>query len=219
MSLKDGSEGPCGRLKLSLRGAAPAYCRAPRIGVEVPPARAQSAPTLTGQPRRGRWKELWFLGGDKFGLGARKGARGYIKRDAVAGKERRVAHNPLRARDLGFYRGDLGRERFQRMLVLLEPSADTTRCRGRFQMKGSRRLARRYASGIRETDAVKYFSAGLLRIIRLDTSKLDHFGPLLGLIGDELAEVGRRAGNHCEAQVGNPRLELGIGEGCVDSPC
>jgi hypothetical protein len=56
----------------------------------------------------------------------------------------------------------------------------------------------------------------LLRLIRLDTSKLDHFGPLLDLIGDALAEVGRRAGSHCDAQVGKPCLELGVGKGCVD---
>ena len=45
---------------------------------------------------------------------------------------------------------------------------------------------------------------------------LDHLGPLLGFVGDELAEVGGRAGKHRAAKVGEPRIHLGIGEGRVD---
>ena len=44
----------------------------------------------------------------------------------------------------------------------------------------------------------------------------DHLGPLLGLLGDELAEVAGRSWKHCAAQVGKSRLYLGIGEARID---
>jgi hypothetical protein len=50
----------------------------------------------------------------------------------------------------------------------------------------------------------------------LDTRRLDHLGPLLGLIGDKLSEVGGRSGQHSAAQIGEARLDLGIGERGVD---
>ena len=50
----------------------------------------------------------------------------------------------------------------------------------------------------------------------LDVGRPDHLGPFLGFFRDQLAEVGGRAGKHRAAQVGKPRLELGIGEGGVD---
>src|SRR5262249_3767254 len=50
----------------------------------------------------------------------------------------------------------------------------------------------------------------------LDTRRLDHPGPLLGLIGDKLSEVGGRSGQHGAAQIGEARLDLGIGEASVD---
>ena len=34
---------------------------------------------------------------------------------------------------------------------------------------------------------------GASRLLRLDTSKLDHLGPLLGFVGDELTKISRRA--------------------------
>src|SRR5215510_899712 len=52
--------------------------------------------------------------------------------------------------------------------------------------------------------------------LRLDVGGSDHLGPLLGFIGDQLAEVSGRAG-HCRAsQVSEPRLDLGIGESRVN---
>src|SRR5262245_48778096 len=51
--------------------------------------------------------------------------------------------------------------------------------------------------------------------LRLDARELDHLGPLLGLVGDQLAKVDRGAGKHRAAQVGKPRHDLGIGESCV----
>jgi hypothetical protein len=55
-----------------------------------------------------------------------------------------------------------------------------------------------------------------LGLVRLDASKFDHLAPLLGFGRDELAEVGRRAGKHRAAQVGQPRLDLGLGERAVN---
>ena len=52
--------------------------------------------------------------------------------------------------------------------------------------------------------------------VRLRAREFDHLGPLLGFLGDELAEIGRRAGHHRAAQVSKPRLDLGIGETGVD---
>jgi len=54
------------------------------------------------------------------------------------------------------------------------------------------------------------------RSVRLDAGELDHLGPLLGFVGYELAEIGRRARKYRAAEVGQPRLNLGIGEGCID---
>src|SRR5262249_58037849 len=43
-----------------------------------------------------------------------------------------------------------------------------------------------------------------------------HFAPLLGLVGDKLTEVAGRARKDAAAEVGKPRLDLGIGETSVD---
>src|SRR5215472_3862207 len=51
---------------------------------------------------------------------------------------------------------------------------------------------------------------------RFDVGRPDHLGPLLGLFGDELAEVGRRAWKCGGAPLRKPRLHLGIGKGRVD---
>src|SRR5262245_60660320 len=52
--------------------------------------------------------------------------------------------------------------------------------------------------------------------LRLDVRGPDHLAPLLGLFGDELAEVGRRACKRPASQIGKSRLDLGIGETRVD---
>src|SRR5215467_6166384 len=54
--------------------------------------------------------------------------------------------------------------------------------------------------------------------LRLDASGLDHFGPPLGIVGDELAEVGGRAGEYFTTEFGHPRLHRRIGDGRVDLP-
>ena len=54
--------------------------------------------------------------------------------------------------------------------------------------------------------------------LRLDAGEPDHLAPLLGFVRDELAEVGGRARKHRAAQIGKPRLHLGIGERGVDLP-
>src|SRR3984893_2569528 len=53
---------------------------------------------------------------------------------------------------------------------------------------------------------------------RLGAGKSDHLGPLIGFFGDEPSEVGRRARQRDAAQVGNPRLPLGISKTRVDFP-
>ena len=59
--------------------------------------------------------------------------------------------------------------------------------------------ARRYVptavfAAVRRTGVTECSSGGSLR---LDACELDHLGPLLGFVGDELAEVGRRERKHC----------------------
>ena len=39
-------------------------------------------------------------------------------------------------------------------------------------------------------------SAAQTDLLRLDVGRPDHLGPFLGFVGDELAEVGGRAGKH-----------------------
>jgi hypothetical protein len=53
-------------------------------------------------------------------------------------------------------------------------------------------------------------------LVRLGAGELDHLAPLLGLISDELPEVGGRAGKRSAAHVGNPRVDLRVGETRVD---
>src|SRR6266446_2261259 len=54
------------------------------------------------------------------------------------------------------------------------------------------------------------------RSVRFGTGELDHLGPLLCLVRDELAEVGGRKRKHRAAQFGDPRLQLRIDESCID---
>src|SRR5262249_32257464 len=54
------------------------------------------------------------------------------------------------------------------------------------------------------------------RSLRFDAGGLDHLGPLLGIFGDDRAEVGGRAGTHGPTKVGKPCLDFGIGEARVD---
>src|SRR5262249_26467685 len=48
--------------------------------------------------------------------------------------------------------------------------------------------------------------------VRLDVGRPDHLAPFLGVVGDELAKVGGRADSWCATQIGEPRLDLMIGE-------
>src|SRR5262245_56415457 len=50
----------------------------------------------------------------------------------------------------------------------------------------------------------------------LNVGGADHFAPLLGLICDELGEVGGRARQRRTTHIGKPRLEGGVGKRGVD---
>src|SRR5262249_15267289 len=52
--------------------------------------------------------------------------------------------------------------------------------------------------------------------LRLDVGRPDHLAPLLGLVGNEPAEVGGRAREHRVAQLGDARPDLGIIEASID---
>src|SRR5262245_40864682 len=55
-----------------------------------------------------------------------------------------------------------------------------------------------------------------LGLFRLGARELDDLGPLLGVFGDELCKVGGRARKRSAAQVGKPRLDLGVSETRID---
>jgi len=66
---------------------------------------------------------------------------------------------------------------------------------------------------LRTACLIRSSSAALsLVLVRLDAREFNYFSPLLGFVGDELAEVGGRPWKHCAANVGKPRFHLGIGE-------
>src|SRR5262245_51643633 len=77
----------------------------------------------------------------------------------------------------------------------------------------SRRSAcwRTSAPAIRGTGVTEY-----RRSLRLDVGRPDHLAPLLGVVGDELAEIGGRADKRCASEVSQPRLDFGIGEAGVN---
>src|SRR5262249_23485025 len=52
--------------------------------------------------------------------------------------------------------------------------------------------------------------------LRLDAGGLDHLAPFLGFLGAELAKIGGRARKHCIADIGKPRLDLGVVEARVN---
>ena len=52
--------------------------------------------------------------------------------------------------------------------------------------------------------------------LRLDARELDHLGPFLGIVGDELAEVSGRAGKHRPPKSASRALIVGIGKAGVD---
>src|SRR5262245_8266345 len=67
------------------------------------------------------------------------------------------------------------------------------------------------ANRIRRSGFMEYRAS-----LRLDVGRSDHLGPFFGFVGDELAKLAGRARNHHSAQVGEPRLYLGIREARID---
>src|SRR5215510_10858346 len=51
---------------------------------------------------------------------------------------------------------------------------------------------------------------------RLDVGRPDHLAPLLSIVGDKLTEVAGRARKDAAAEVGKPRLDIGIGKASID---
>src|SRR5262249_53001921 len=71
------------------------------------------------------------------------------------------------------------------------------------------------APAIRRTGFMER-GAGSAGSICLDACELHHLAPLLGFLGDQLAEVCGRDDKRRASKVGKPRLDLGIGEARVD---
>src|SRR5262245_40788040 len=62
----------------------------------------------------------------------------------------------------------------------------------------------------------RYGISGFTGSLRLDAGQLDHLAPLLGVVGDELTELGRRARKHRAAEVDKACFQPGIGEARID---
>src|SRR5262249_34461358 len=56
------------------------------------------------------------------------------------------------------------------------------------------------------------------RSVWLRSRELDHPAPLLGFVGDELPEFGRRACKYRRTEVSESCFHLGIGESAIDLP-
>src|SRR5262249_839099 len=52
--------------------------------------------------------------------------------------------------------------------------------------------------------------------LQLDIGDPDHLAPLFGFVGNQLAEIGGRAGKHRAAEIGELRLKVGIRNADVD---
>src|SRR5262245_37850938 len=72
--------------------------------------------------------------------------------------------------------------------------------------------AGKFHSALPEIRATVGFPASL----RLDARELDHLGPFLDFLGDELAKIGGRTREHCTSQIGEARLHGGIGESGIN---
>ena len=59
--------------------------------------------------------------------------------------------------------------------------------------------------------------SGITVLIRFDADGLHHLAPLLGLVDDQLAELGGRPGEHCAAHISKALVQLRIREGLP--PC
>src|SRR5262245_40355579 len=54
------------------------------------------------------------------------------------------------------------------------------------------------------------------RSLQLDVGSADHLAPLLGFVGNELSELGRRSGQCGFAHFGNSRFHFGINKARID---
>jgi hypothetical protein len=72
-----------------------------------------------------------------------------------------------------------------------------------------------FTPAIRRTGVTEYW-IGTAASVRLDVGRSDHLRPLLGVVGDELGEVGGRARQRRASEVSQLRLDFGIGEARVD---
>src|SRR5262249_3527136 len=72
------------------------------------------------------------------------------------------------------------------------------------------------ATAVSSTKFMEYLVAR--QSFGLCAGELDYFAPLLGIVSNELAEVGGRAGKYHAPKVGKPCLQLGISEPRIDLP-
>src|SRR6516164_9684825 len=92
-------------------------------------------------------------------------------------------------------------------------SSITGRSRGSTPWASSRRERRSIIAGRTIAPGLR---ARAPSSVRLGTGEFDHLPPFFGFVGNELSEVGGRAGKQRGAEIGEPHLRLGIGEDRID---
>src|SRR5215831_20352210 len=75
-------------------------------------------------------------------------------------------------------------------------------------------VSARAGSDSRPAQSLKVWNIGC-GLLRPDVRRPDQLAPPLGFCGDELAEISGRAHKHRGTEVGEPRLDFGIGKAGV----
>src|SRR5262245_43308005 len=68
----------------------------------------------------------------------------------------------------------------------------------------------------RRVGGLLYLPSRISCSLRLDACELDHLGPLLGFLGDQLSEVATLERKDRNARIGKPRNDLGISQTSID---
>src|SRR5262249_46777103 len=78
------------------------------------------------------------------------------------------------------------------------------------------RLTELHGSASSVVRGTGFMECGTPGLFGLDVGRPDHLAPFLGLLGDELAEISGAHRHRHGTEIGEPRLDLGIGKSSID---